>query len=226
VYAWHATDGAFDPTILRALETAGYDRTFEEVRDGGGGPNAVAVPGCEGIRLDALSRSVELPDGVAIDLGGIGKGLAADIVSRELTLAGAAGALVNVGGDLRLRGEAPTDAGWIVAIADPFHRRDLTVALSDGAIATSTTLKRCWVRAHERMHHLIDPRTGAPIDTDLVSVSVVAEDAWWAEVLTKVVFVLGPRRGAEQLEMLGVHGLLFTRERASFVAGDWRQLLP
>ena len=76
------------------------------------------------------------------------------------------------------------------------------------------------------MHHLIDPATGAPTRTDLVAVSVVANEAWWAEVLTKVAFVRGPLAGREFLEAAGVHALFFEPDGSSSVAGDWRELLP
>ena len=101
--AWHRTGGAFDPTVLRALESAGYDRDFASVeRASPVAPgDALPAPGCDGIELDRLVRSVRLPRGTTIDLGGIGKGYAADLVCQEPDGCGRSGAR-RVGGFLRL----------------------------------------------------------------------------------------------------------------------------
>jgi thiamine biosynthesis lipoprotein len=127
------------------------------------------------------------------DPGGIGKGLAADLVSRELLAAGARGAVVNVGGDLRARGEPPDNATWDVAIADPAQpgRELLRVGLRDGAVATSSRVRRRWQHTQGEAHHLIDPRTGAPTRTAHATVVAIAQDGWWAEVVAKAVLIGG-----------------------------------
>ena len=136
--------------------------------------------------------------GHGFDPGGIGKGLAADLVSAELLAAGAEGVLVNLGGDLRVRGRGPDQGDWPLSVADPF-RPDvelLRLAIGDGALATSSRLLRRWRnRRGIEMHHLLDPATGAPTDTDVVAVTVLAGDAWWAEALTKALFTVDAERG-------------------------------
>ncbi|HET6953085.1 MAG TPA: FAD:protein FMN transferase, partial [Acidimicrobiales bacterium] len=129
------------------------------------------------------------------DPGGIGKGLAADLVTAELMAAGAAGALVNLGGDLRVRGEPPAGDVWSVAVAHPLDpARDLLhLGLTDGAVASSSRLRRRWTQDGRDRHHLIDPRTGGPAGSPLLAVTVVALDGWWAEAAAKSVFVAGRR---------------------------------
>ena len=199
VDAWHDTGGRYDPTVLAALEAAGYDRDFDAVARTGGadGPTGPGTaPGCGDVELDDLVRAVRLPLGVTIDLGGIGKGAAADEVSAGLLAAGVpgvTGVLVNLGGDLRARGDAPAPHGWVVDVDDPLRTgRAGLLALGEGAVATSTRLRRTWTRGDRSLHHLIDPRTGAPADAGLASVTVVAGEAWRAEVLAKAAFVAGP----------------------------------
>ena len=104
VDAWRRTGGRYDPTVLSAVVAAGYDRDFDAVAAEGPGParEPAPAPGCADIVLDPVVRTVAVPRDVAIDLGGIGKGYAADLVSRELR-ADADGVLVNLGGDLRAR---------------------------------------------------------------------------------------------------------------------------
>jgi thiamine biosynthesis lipoprotein len=216
VDAWRTTGGRYDPTVLAALEAAGYDRDFDAVaRDG---DDAVgqrpAVPGCDGVQLDRVVSAVRLPPGVALDLGGIGKGYAADGVSGELLEAGVPGVrgvLVNLGGDLRARGDAPEPHGWVVDVDDPLDTgRTGLLALAEGAIATSTRLRRAWTRGGQARHHLIDPATGAPATSGLASVTVVAGEAWRAEVLAKAAFVAGPATAAELVAAAGATGLLVT----------------
>jgi thiamine biosynthesis lipoprotein len=205
ISAWQQTDGWFDPTVLDALEAAGYDRTHEEVvgRDLAARP-ARPVPGPDAITLDARLGEVVLPAGVHLDLGGIGKGHTADLVATGLLTRGATGALVNMGGDLRAVGRPPVGDVWVVATdATP----PVEVAITAGAVATSTTTKRRWTVDDRPMHHLIDPHTGAPSTSDLATVTIVAGTAAWAEVLAKVVLLAGVDVGTELLTRSGVTGI-------------------
>jgi thiamine biosynthesis lipoprotein len=192
---WRATDGRFDPTIGDALAAHGYDRdlpavmsTRPTVRETG------PVPTLRDIRLDPDMFSITLPSGVVFDPGGVGKGLAADLTATRLLEAGARGALVNIGGDLRAVGQPPTEDGWIITIPDPAdpHCEVIRLAMPEGAVASSSSLLRRWRTTSGEAHHLVDPATGKPADTDVRGVTVVAGEAWWAEVLTKSLYLLGP----------------------------------
>lgn len=211
VDAWHATGGRFDPTVLPAMLAAGYDRDFATASSAAR-PLAASQPspGCGDIRLDPAVMAVWLPAGVGFDPGGIGKGLAADLVSTEIAEAGAAGVLVNVGGDLRVRGTPPTGDEWVVAVEDPAGSsgEPARFALASGAVATSSRLRRRWWAGEVDVHHLIDPTTGAPAQTGVATVTVVAADAWWAEALATALCVspapasLGDRPDASVLVVL------------------------
>jgi thiamine biosynthesis lipoprotein len=219
IEGWRATGGAFDPTVHDAVIAAGYDRDIGDVRRRRGHIPAsppAAASGCEGIALDRECSTVALPSGLRLDAGGIGKGLAADLVSGELIAAGARGALVNVGGDLRVRGDAGVDHGWLVAVEDPFDRLPevARIALDDAALATSTRCRRAWTTAGRPAHHLIDPATGAPAWTGLAQVSVVAAEGWRAEVLAKAAFVRGRAAGPAVLTGAGATGLLIADDGA------------
>jgi thiamine biosynthesis lipoprotein len=132
-----------------------------------------------------------VPAGVGLDLGGIAKGHAADLVLTEVLAAGAAGGCVNVGGDLAVAGQPPTDDGWIVGVDDPFRpgREVLRLALAGGAVATTSRLRRRWRRGGVEVHHVLDPRTGRPATTRTVAVTVIAGRAADAEVLAKLPFL-------------------------------------
>jgi len=196
VTGWQSTGGMFDPTVLNALCDAGYDRDFRSAarRAAALTPTAPhAAPGCVAITWDEAASTVTLPAGVRFDPGGIGKGLAADIVSEEMIAGGAAGALVSIGGDLRVRGEPPAATTWDLAVDDPFcaDKELLRLGLYDGALATSSRLHRSWSTRSGAAHHLIDPSTGSPASTPLVAVSAVASEGWWAEIVAKAVLIGG-----------------------------------
>ena len=212
VEAWRLTNGRFDPTVLPALRATGYDRDFAVITHDGPVTTAprghMPAPGCAGIVLDATVGAVTLPEGVVLDLGGIGKGFAADRVATALLAAGADGACVNLGGDLRVVGHAPDGSSWTIEVDDPFESGTGTLLLGEGAVATSSRLRRAWRRGGESVHHLIEPATGASARTGLASVTVVAGEAWWAEVLAKAAFVAGPEVGAALVSGAGATGLL------------------
>lgn len=213
VEAWSLTGGLFDPSVLDAVEAAGYDRTFEEVRARRPIPaTATAVPGCGEVAVDG--DRVRLPLGVRLDPGGLGKGRAADLVATELMERGALGACVNVGGDVRVLGEAPPGAGlWAVAVEDPGDpARPVTqIGLCGGAVASSSTLRRRWASTHGSVHHLIDPRTGRSSASDVVAATVVAAEAVWAEIFAKCLVVAGTA-GLELLGRFELAAMAFMRQ--------------
>ena len=210
IEAWRATGAAFDPTVLDALHAAGYTRDFEHLdRVQPPGPVGRPAPGPRAVVLDPIVRSVALPSGLRLDLGGIGKGRAADLVCRETMAAGAHGVCVSLGGDLCVAGTPPEGPAWIVAVEDVPSTH---LALRAGGIATSSTRRRRWTRGGEARHHLIDPRTGAPVTGGPTSVTIVAGDATTAEVLTKAVMVLGADAAAPLIERVGATGLVIDED--------------
>lgn len=191
------TDGRFAATVLPALMSAGYTASIEN-------PSAVSIlprgtspyggHGLSDVRIDRAARTVALPVGTAIDPGGLGKGLAADLVVAELLARGAAGALISIGGDLAAAGEVPPQ-GWQIDVEDHLdHESTLTrVAFTGGGVATSSTRTRRWINSNTRQnqHHLIDPATNRPSTSDIVAATVVAPCGWQAEVHAKGVLLGG-----------------------------------
>jgi thiamine biosynthesis lipoprotein len=213
------TDGRFDPTLLAELRDAGYDRSFE-LLDATAGSRRDATAErfrpphrspLDAIHIDTVVRTIRLDPGTAFDPGGIGKGLAADLVVDELLARGVRGALVNVGGDLAAAGDVPHPSGWVVAVTDPQDEAHViaTLRLGRGAVATSWRTKRAWIRDGTPQHHLIDPRTGRPAATGLAGVTVIAGRGWQAEALAKSAFLAGAERAEDVLAANGATGLLF-----------------
>lgn len=180
------TGGRFDPTVHDALVQAGYDTTFDDVPpDRDSAPTGARCGG--GVAVNR--HRIELEPGYRLDLGGIGKGFAAERGAELLAIAGPC--LVSAGGDVAVRGRPETGV-WSVAVDD-----SITLGLTEGGIATSGRDRRRWRRGGRELHHLIDPSTGAPAETDLVRVTAVGKDAVDAEVLAKTLFLAGEREAAD-----------------------------
>jgi len=220
------TGGLFEPCVLEALIAAGYDKTFAVVAltEPAAPPRPVPAPAdrWRAIALDRAGRTITTPPGVQLDLGGIGKGLAVDAAAALLRPLG--GCYIDAGGDLVAYGAAD-DGPWRVGVQDPWRpERDLTVVqLRDAALATSSRLRRRWRRAGVKQHHLIDPRSGRPAQTDLVAATVRASTAARADVLAKCAVILGGERGAAFLEARCAAGLLVREDGAVTAIGEWRE---
>jgi thiamine biosynthesis lipoprotein len=224
--AYLESDGLVTPAVLDALVSAGYDRTYTALdREIAAGetafgpaclaaipvdqaiaeisseePSATRVPALEVIGWDPATRTICLPPGVRLDFGGVAKGWAAHQAAQWLRPYGAA--LVDAGGDIAISGVQADGRPWPVGIADPFHPElDLeTVRLGRCGVATSGRDFRRWKSGRTWKHHLIDPRTGEPADTDVLSVTVIAPDLIQAEMAAKVVLLSGSRLGMAWLE--------------------------
>lgn len=226
IEAWRSTDGLFDPTILGSLVGAGYDRTFDEITaaESTGRLDQDSFrpsPGLDGVVVDEKNLMVTLPEAVSLDLGGIGKGHAADLVLEQLLSNGAAGACIDLGGDVRVGGSEPEGGGWIIAVDDPFHPgEDLAlISLSSGAVTTSSRLRRQWMTTDGPAHHLVDPSTGRPSRNGLAAVTVVAANAAWGEVHAKAALIAGPFNGVFLLAQAGLSGLLVQDDGSVLTAG-------
>jgi len=226
LWAAETTGGIYDPTILSQLEQAGYDRSFEKL----GAPAPLhQVPGLEldeaasqpswwpfqfrSITLNRARREILKPDGLRLDLGGVGKGWSVDRAADRLQ--GLGPFLVNAGGDIFAYQTPPGEDGWPIDVIHPLDPAKMmaTVRLNHRALATSTIAKRRWRHNGRIMHHLIDPRTGQPAQTDALSVTVVSSRTVIAEVFAKVALILGAERGLSFLEAQpDTEALIFTAD--------------
>jgi FAD:protein FMN transferase len=214
VEARAASGGRFDPTVHDAVVAAGYDRSFELLP--GVGCWAAAAPARVGgaVTIDRTTGHVALECGYRIDLGGIAKGWAADRALAVLVTAGPA--LVNAGGDIAAAGRV-----WPIAVEAGSSK--ITLGLDDGGIATSGRDRRTWVRNGEVAHHLIDPATGLPAESDVVTVTVAAGSASEAEVLAKMLFLAGDsQRALDEAELAEIPTVLATSAGEVLLAGGLR----
>lgn len=216
VEAWWATSGLYDPTLVASLCELGYVHSWDDPSlISWISPRSLGRGAPELIGVDPASSVVLPPAGTTLDAGGLGKGLAADLAVAEAVAHGATGALVSIGGDLRVTGRAPTAGGWRIDVADPARRLSqpaspaAIVCLADGGVATSGTSVRRWTApTGGEVHHLLEPASGAPgrgdgLDEPLVSVTIVAGTGAWADAWSKAAF-LDWTGVSQQLDALGI----------------------
>jgi thiamine biosynthesis lipoprotein len=146
------------------------------------------------IQFDPASSGIFLPAGMQVDLGGIAKGWIAETAAQRLACYASVCA-VNAGGDMFLIGLPEGGQAWQVALEDPRDPNNTLAVLSvrSGAIATSSVTKRRWQLDGQVKHHLIDPRSGEPAETEWLSVTVTAPHAAGAEVFAKSLLLAGPK---------------------------------
>ena len=209
LHARAATGGRFDPTVLDAVEGAGYDRSFAELP--AAGPRPLQARSCRGhVTVDAAG-TVRLAPGARLDLGGIAKGWIAERAADILAAAGPC--LVDAGGDIATRG-----AAFPVGVDTPDGT--VTLLVEGAGLATSGTDRRRWLaQGGAEAHHLIDPATGAPSRSDLLRVTVVAGDATAAEPWAKALFLVGAAAAQAEAELRGIPVVLVTRGGHTVLAG-------
>ena len=211
VQAGARSGGLVDATLVGALERAGYGTSRAGVRGldpaelaSAAGPprpaRAHPARAWERIVVDDAARTITRPPGLRIDSGGLGKGLAADLLADRL--AGHPQFAVDCAGDVRIGGSAGVARRVLVddpAGSTPLHE----LSIVDGAVATSGIARRSWRDARgAAAHHLLDPATGRPAWTGVVQATALAPTALEAETLAKAALLAGPARGRELL----VHG--------------------
>jgi thiamine biosynthesis lipoprotein len=226
LYAAAHTDGDVDPTVGRSLAALGWDSDFTVVvARRGEAPRLRMVPaaGWRRVRIDRGRGTVRIPAGVEIDLGATGKAFAADRCARGVHRATGAGVLVNLGGDIALAGAAP-DGGWPIRVTDD-HRSDATapgqtIALAAGGLATSSTTARRWHAGDVELHHIVDPRSGAPAGEVWRTVSVAARSCVEANSASTAAIVRGESAVA-WLERIGLPARLVRRDGTTAYSGGW-----
>lgn len=213
------TGGLFDPSVRTSLEVLGYDRTYAEIveQPTRGAQAAIApAPGLGGLEIS--TNWVRVPEGLSIDLGGIGKGLATDLVADELIASGANSAYVSLGGDIHAAGEPVDENGWQVPVLHPLTGEPVAHhALFSGALVMSTVSIRRWVRDGVEHHHIVDPRTGRAADTDLLAVAVADQSAARGEALAKAALIAGETDGTTLLRAANVTAWLISADRVHVV---------
>ncbi|WP_158562876.1 FAD:protein FMN transferase [Marinitenerispora sediminis] len=228
------TGGVFDPFLGAEIAALGYDRDFAEIAAGpapgaGAAPPAPAPASPPRVEIDHDRRLVTLSPGLAVDLGGFVKGWSVQQAADGLRERGVRRGLIDAGGDL-VAWRSPADPPWRIGVAHPLRTgpADILALTERVAVATSSVTRRAWRdREGRAAHHVLDPRTGRPAESDCLQATVLATDLAAAEVAATCLVILGTRAGPRQVAELDPSAAWLTvdregRVRRSANLGDYR----
>ncbi len=195
------TDGKFDPTIGVLVDLWGIGTEDAGVPSDSEIENAFKNIGYQ--KLNIYDNQAEIEEGVKLDLGGIAKGYAADEVKKVTEKHNINSAFVNLGGNVLVIGNKPDGSKWRVGIQDPRQGRGNVMAIieaSDKTIVTSGNYERYFEKDGKVYHHILDPDTGYPADTNLLSVSIISDNSFDADALSTSIYILGLEKGMKFIE--------------------------
>lgn len=228
------TDHVFEPFVLQALEEAGYSESFELL--GIDKPDLKLYPGgCKVqtsplISIDVRMKSVRLPVGLHLDLGGIVKSWAVKRIATYFRMkCGVEKGLLNAGGDLLAWSDDKKGTQlWSIGIEDPWDpQKDYGVLrCNEKSVATSSTLGRRWTNRQGTQHHLINPHTMKPSTSDTVQCTVAGDDPVECEIWSKTICILGRDEGTRLLlaRAPGYEALVFTEDSQTHFYGKSESL--
>ena len=208
------TGGAFNPLMGAVSDLWGFGSASPSVPGDDEIARLLEAVDIDNLVLDDGAMTVYLADDrISLDLGGIAKGHAADEVAAFLKASGVERAVVNLGGNVWCIGQREEDRPWTVGLQDPSSQDGAyftTVYVSDSSVVTSGSYQRFFIEDGVAYHHILDPATGRPADSDIVSVSIVSDDGALADALSTACFVLGTQEAGRLCRSMGVGMLALT----------------
>ncbi len=218
------SNGAFDPTILPVSALWDFGGDNQQVPEESMLEEFMGYVNYQDLRIDEEEGSASLKyHYMGVDLGAVGKGAACQEAVEAYAEAGASG-IVSVGGSVGICGEKPDGSLWNIAVRDPNSGEEKTAALGtlsleSGYISTSGSYEKYFTEDGVTYHHLLDPKTGYPAESGLVSVTVICDDGTLSDALSTACFVLGLEQGVELLESYGAGGVFIDQENHIFLSG-------
>ena len=200
-------DGLFDPTIGPLIDLWNIGNGGDKVPEQADIDKATSLTNYKDVIIDEAAKTVMLAkEGMVLDLGGIGKGYAADRIADYLKEQGLNSAMINLGGSSIIAlGTKPNGAEWNIGLQDPDQSRGSqlgTIKITDEVIDASGVYERYFVQDNVRYHHIIDPHTGFPSQNGLKSLTIMSPNATDADALSTGVFLMGLEEGMKYLESL------------------------
>ena len=211
------SEGRFDITIQPLVELWGIGTEWQKIPTDVEIDAARSLVDYRAVEIDEAARTVRLEHpGMALDLGAIAKGYAADAVRDYLIERGFSRGILNFGGNVLAFGSKPGGAPWKIGIQDPRQPRGEYLGIIEagqGAVVSSGVYERYFEADGRRYHHILDTSTGFPVENDLSSVTVVSGDAIIADAYSTIAFAMGSRDGLDLIESVqGIEAVFVTRE--------------
>ena len=192
------TDGALDLSIYPIVRAWGFTTGSYQVPDEAEIQALLPLVDYRKIQYDAATGTVTLPEGMEIDLGSVAKGYAGQLAAQMLREHGVQSALLNLGGNVQTVGTKPDGSPWQIGIKDPQGEDAMMViSVEDQAVVTSGGYERYFEQDGQTYWHIMDPSTGHPADSGLISVTIVGDEGVVCDGLSTALFVMGLEKAAD-----------------------------
>ena len=204
------TGGALDISVYPIVRAWGFTTGGYQVPDEENIQSLLPLVDYTQIQYDAATGVVALPEGMEIDLGSVAKGYAGQLAAQMLREHGVQSALLNLGGNVQTVGAKPDGSPWQIGIKDP-QGEDAMMVLSveDQAVVTSGGYERYFEQDGQTYWHIMDPSTGHPADSGLISVTIVGDEGVVCDGLSTALFVMGLEKAADLWAQSGDFGAVF-----------------
>jgi len=207
------TDGLFDITVAPLLEVWGFYRGEKKI------PLSDEIVRTKRLvdyrRVRTKGDSIIIDPGMRIDFGGIAQGYAADRAALILRQRHVKSAIIDIGGEVLAIGSSPQGRPWRVGIRNPRNKGIIeTIELQDRAVSTSGDYEKFFIVDNKRYSHIINPKSGLPAQ-EFASVTVIADNAAYADAMSTAIAVMGPTRGADFLDSMHIQGIIYYEERGT-----------
>jgi thiamine biosynthesis lipoprotein len=213
-----ASGGAFDPSIGPLVRLWGIGTEEARIPAPAEISETLSLVNWRDIVIDRKAGTVFLPrTGMALDLGAIAKGYAADELIGLVKAARLRRAVIDLGGNIFAYGEKRRGQPWRIGIQNPLEERGSYMAIlevRDKSVVTSGIYERFFDAGGKRYHHIFSTKTGYPVDTDLLSVTIIAENSTDADALSTAAFALGKEAGRTLVESMGAEAVFVSADKS------------
>lgn len=211
------TEGALDPTIYPVLTAWGFTTDSKQVPSAKRITELLQNVGYRRIQLEGSSLTV--PEGMELDLGAVGKGYTADLVTEVLREYGVESAIISLGGNIQAVGSRPDGSEWRIGIRAPWEDENLGVLeVSDAAVVTSGGYENYFEDEEGTIYwHIIDPETGYPAHSGLQAVTIIGDEGRMADALSTALFVMGTEQAEEYWREYGGFDMLLITDENEIV---------
>ncbi|KYO64805.1 FAD:protein FMN transferase [Thermovenabulum gondwanense] len=222
LYYSSLSHGKFDITIGPLVKLWGIGTERARVPDKNVIESVLPLINYQDVIIDQEKKEVMLKrEKMALDLGAIAKGYAADEVMRILKENGIKSAVADLGGNIYVLGTKPNGKSWRIGIQNPFKQRGITFAtieVKDKTIVTSGTYERFFVENGKKYHHILDTKNGYPVENGLVSVTIIGDTSIDCDALSTTTFALGLKEGMKLIENIkGYEAIFVTQDKKVYV---------
>lgn len=221
LYYSQLSNGNFDITIGPIVKLWGIGTENAKVPENTLIKDTLSYVGFKNVDLNENDKTIFLKEpNMVIDLGGIAKGYAADILTDLLKEHNVSSAMINLGGNIYMLGNKPNGTDWRIGIQDPNDTKGSVgnLLVKNKSIVTSGTYQRYLEVDGKIYHHILNPKTGYPFDNDLLSVSVISDKSIDGDALSTTTFALGSKKGLEFIESLdNIDAIFITKDKKIFI---------